>query len=109
MTLTLENVDFTNAKHEKDMIFLLDHYAKDPMGGGKVLTKDVKANLAPSLAKLPHAFALLAYVNEEPAITNLVKKFIEWNEEKNYVNGWRIQIINTDDRRKMERAMKQKY
>lgn len=45
------------------------------------------------------------YVNEEPAITDLVKKFIDWNEEKNYVNGWRIQIINTDDRRKMERAM----
>ena len=45
------------------------------------------------------------YVNEEPSVTNLVKKFIEWNEEKNYVNGWRIQIINTDDRRKMERAM----
>ncbi|RUA08184.1 MAG: hypothetical protein DSY38_01990 [Fusobacteria bacterium] len=45
------------------------------------------------------------YVNEEPAITDLVKKFITWNEEKNYVNGWRIQIINTDDRRKMERAM----
>ncbi len=45
------------------------------------------------------------YVNEEPAISNLVKKFIQWNEEKNYINGWRIQIINTDDRRKMERAM----
>ena len=67
MTLKLENVDFTNAKHEKDMIFLLDHYAKDPMGGGKALTKDVKENLAPTLSKLPHAFALLAYVNEEPA------------------------------------------
>lgn len=45
------------------------------------------------------------FVNEEPSITNLVNKFIKWNEEKNYVNGWRIQIINTDDRRKMERAM----
>ncbi len=46
-----------------------------------------------------------SFVNEEPAVTNLVKKFIEWNKDKNYVIGWRIQIINTDDRRKMERAM----
>jgi len=45
------------------------------------------------------------FVNEEPAVTDLVKKFINWNNENNYVNGWRIQIINTDDRRKMERAM----
>jgi len=45
------------------------------------------------------------FVNEEPAITNLVNNFVKWNTEKDYVNGWRIQIINTDDRRKMERAM----
>ncbi len=45
------------------------------------------------------------FINEEPAVTELVKKFIEWNKGKNYVIGWRIQIINTDDRRKMERAM----
>ena len=45
------------------------------------------------------------YVNEEPAITELTNKFIKWNKEKDYINGWRIQIINTDDRRKMERAI----
>lgn len=46
-----------------------------------------------------------SFVNEDPAITNLVNDFIKWNTEKDYINGWRIQIINTDDRRKMERAM----
>lgn len=45
------------------------------------------------------------YVNEEPSITSLMNKYIEWNAEKDYIDGWRIQIINTDDRRKMERAM----
>lgn len=45
------------------------------------------------------------YVNEEPSVTSLMNKYIEWNAEKDYINGWRIQIINTDDRRKMERAM----
>ncbi|HEB62728.1 MAG TPA: SPOR domain-containing protein [Bacteroidetes bacterium] len=45
------------------------------------------------------------YVNEEPAIKKLYNNFISWNKEKKYVNGWRIQIINTDDRRKMEKAI----
>ncbi len=45
------------------------------------------------------------YINEEPAITKLYNDFINWNKDKDYVNGWRIQIINTDDRRKMERAI----
>ena len=45
------------------------------------------------------------YVNEEPAIKKLYSNFIRWNKEKEFVNGWRIQIINTDDRRKMEKAI----
>ena len=45
------------------------------------------------------------YVNEEPAVKKLYSNFIQWNKEKKYVNGWRIQIINTDDRRKMEKAI----
>jgi len=45
------------------------------------------------------------YVNEEPQISTLMQKFLQWNKEKDYVNGWRIQIINTDDRRKMENAI----
>jgi len=45
------------------------------------------------------------YVNEEPQISALMQKFLQWNKEKDYVNGWRIQIINTDDRRKMEKAI----
>ncbi len=45
------------------------------------------------------------FVNEEPAVSKLYTNFLEWNKEKKYVDGWRIQIINTDDRRKMERAI----
>ena len=45
------------------------------------------------------------FVNEEPAITESYNNFLRWNKEKDYINGWRIQIINTDDRRKMERAI----
>ena len=44
-------------------------------------------------------------LNEEPSITALMEKFIDWNAEKDWVDGWRIQIINTDDRRTMERTL----
>ena len=67
MTIALENVDFTDPKHDKDMLFLLDHYAKDPMGGGKPLTENVKENLAKALSQLPHAFAVIAYADAKPA------------------------------------------
>lgn len=51
-------------------------------------------------------------INEEPSISALMEKFINWNAEKDYVSGWRIQIINTDDRRLMEKtiaAFKSRY
>jgi hypothetical protein len=51
-------------------------------------------------------------ITEEPSISALMEKFISWNAEKDYVNGWRIQIINTDDRRLMEKtiaAFKNRY
>lgn len=44
-------------------------------------------------------------ITEEPSISALMEKFIEWNAEKDYVDGWRIQIINTDDRRLMEKTI----
>lgn len=40
---------------------LLDHYARDPMGGGKGLAAEVKADLAAALAPLPHFHGALAW------------------------------------------------
>ena len=47
------------------------------------------------------------YINiqEDPSISELMAKYMEWEKEQTRVNGWRIQIINTDDRRKMEKAL----
>jgi len=53
--------DYNNPKHAQDLVYLLDNYAKDPMGGCKGLTKEVKENLVKELAKLPFAFSVLAY------------------------------------------------
>jgi len=49
------------AKHGDDIVNLLNAYALDPMGGGKALSDDVKKNLITELAKIPHAFSVLAY------------------------------------------------
>lgn len=44
-------------------------------------------------------------INEEPSITALMEKFIDWNAKKDWENGLRIQIIDTDDRRVMEKTL----
>ena len=42
--------------------------------------------------------------NEDPVITNLMERFIELNKAKTTVEGWRIQILATNDRQKLETA-----
>jgi ribosomal protein S18 acetylase RimI-like enzyme len=49
------------------MLFLLDNYALDPMGGGTALNSTVTKNLVAELAKLPHAFSVICYVDSTPA------------------------------------------
>ena len=34
-----------------------------------------------------------------------MEKYISWGEDEKSINGWRIQIINTDDRRRMEKNL----
>ena len=57
--------DYLNEKHGVDIIYLMDSYAKDPMGGGKSLPQHVKENLVGELEKLSYAFSLICYVGTE--------------------------------------------
>lgn len=59
--------DYSNEKHGHDIVYLLDAYAKDPMGGGESLPLYVKENLVAELAKLPYAFSLICYIDAKPA------------------------------------------
>ncbi len=43
-------------------------------------------------------------VNEDPAITSMMQKYVMQSQEKDMIKAWRIQIITTDDRRRMENA-----
>ncbi|GAB5561698.1 MAG: GNAT family N-acetyltransferase [Synoicihabitans sp.] len=67
MDVEIIQADYTDSKQSQDIPFLLNAYASDPMGGGVPLSDFTKANLVKKLAKLPHAFSILAYVGGEPA------------------------------------------
>lgn len=63
MQLEILQVDYSNPQQCQDLIGLLDHYARDPMGGGKPLSPFVQSNLAAALARRPDALSLLAYAD----------------------------------------------
>jgi ribosomal protein S18 acetylase RimI-like enzyme len=67
MKIDVFNLNYQDAQHAQDMLFLLDNYALDPMGGATALSQTVKDNLATALAKLPHAFSVICYVDGKPA------------------------------------------
>ncbi|OLF54134.1 GNAT family N-acetyltransferase [Pseudomonas chlororaphis] len=58
---------YTNPVHAEAIASVLDHYARDPMGGGQPLDADMLQQLPGELAKRPHAFSVLAFVGGEPA------------------------------------------
>ncbi|MCY7294740.1 GNAT family N-acetyltransferase [Alteromonas sp. a30] len=67
MNPNLKYVDYNNPQHAKDLVYLLDHYAQDEMGGASPLKENVKQNLSNELAKRSFAFSFIAYVNNKPA------------------------------------------
>jgi GNAT superfamily N-acetyltransferase len=75
--LTIGLADYTDPRDAADVVALLDAYARDPMGGGAPLTQSVKARLAGDLAANPHAFSLLARLDD--AAVGLANCFIGYS------------------------------
>ena len=67
MQPTLCQADLSNPIHAQAVLTLLNHYARDPMGGGEPLSSFVQANLVAELHKRPHVLAVLAFVGDDPA------------------------------------------
>lgn len=44
-------------------------------------------------------------VNEEPGVSKMMNDFVTKNRSNTTVKAWRIQIITTNDRRKMEQVL----
>lgn len=59
-------VDYENPKHAKDIVFMMDVYASDIMGGGEKLSAHTKECLVSELANIGYAFSFLGYAGEDP-------------------------------------------
>ena len=64
MSLRIVAVDLKNDAISKRWLDLLDHYARDPMGGGTGLSDYAKGNLVVKLQDFPGFHGALAYQGE---------------------------------------------
>ena len=67
MNINIIKADYSDGKHGAEIPMLLNLYASDPMGGGAALSCHVLTNLVAALAEIPHAFSVIAYVDNKPA------------------------------------------
>lgn len=76
MTIELLIADYENRQHQEDLVYLLDAYAADPMGGGEPLSEHTRNTLCAELASRPQVFSVLCYVDGRPAgLCNCVEGF----------------------------------
>ena len=65
----MENIiiaDLSNPTHAEAVVYLLNEYAKDEMGGGAELTGFAKQNLIPELKKRQSVYPVLAFIDKDP-------------------------------------------
>ncbi len=67
MSIEIILADYSNSRQAKDIGYLLNEYAKDPMGGGCELSLDIQESVAQKLSELPNSSTILAYVDSKPA------------------------------------------
>jgi GNAT superfamily N-acetyltransferase len=76
MTISFIMADYQNQQHGNDVLYLLNAYAEDAMGGGAPLSAQVIEQLLPTLAKRHDVFSLICYVDEQPAgLINFIEGF----------------------------------
>ena len=51
---------------------------------------------------LGHSPLLAQSIIEEPVVTELMDSYVTKNKKKNYIKGWRVQLLATTNRRTME-------
>jgi ribosomal protein S18 acetylase RimI-like enzyme len=65
-SISIRAVDYLNPDDRKDLLAMLDMYARDPMGGAEGLRADVKERLCDDLARFPGAVSWLASSQTRP-------------------------------------------
>lgn len=67
---------YDDPAHADALVTLLDHYARDPAGGGAPLGDFVRENLVRELAARPFVFSVLAFDGETPVgLVNAIEGF----------------------------------
>jgi ribosomal protein S18 acetylase RimI-like enzyme len=64
--LQIKRVDYLDATDAKALVFLLDAYAQDPMGGGEALNPENAARLCTDLARIAGAASFIAWLEAKP-------------------------------------------
>ncbi|MFT6085716.1 MAG: ribosomal protein S18 acetylase RimI-like enzyme [Glaciecola sp.] len=76
MKIETKLVNYNNEKQANELLFLLNEYAKDPMGGGSELAGHSKSNLIEELKKRSFIFSIICYVDGKPAgFSNCIEGF----------------------------------
>lgn len=63
MSLTITTLDLSKPHHAEVWLELLEHYARDPMGGGEGLSEYAKINLVSVIREVPGFHAALAWLD----------------------------------------------
>ena len=67
---------YANPAHAAALLELLDHYARDPAGGGEPLGDFARENLIAELAARPFMFSVLAFDGDTPVgLVNAIEGF----------------------------------
>ncbi|MFC4700433.1 GNAT family N-acetyltransferase [Glaciecola siphonariae] len=60
-------VDYANSRHATDLIYMLQAYAKDPMGGGQAVPVSVTERLIHEMSTRSYVFSILVYAHKDAA------------------------------------------
>jgi ribosomal protein S18 acetylase RimI-like enzyme len=60
-TIRVVQANYADARHAQALVYMLDEYARDPMGGGHALSDFARENLVTALAARLQAFSILAF------------------------------------------------
>jgi GNAT superfamily N-acetyltransferase len=72
----IQIADFSNPAQASAIVYLLNEYAKDEMGGGEELSAFTQANLVSEMAKRSSIHVVIAFVDGKPAgLINCIESF----------------------------------
>ena len=74
--MNIIRTDLTNPIHAEVLVYLLNSYAQDPMGGGEELSDFTKANLAKEILKRSDVTVIIVFDGDKPAgLINCIEGF----------------------------------